>query len=671
MLDRERRRSDRAVASENHPGADDSIEHDSARRDVESNHRVEMRSDRTTIVPKPLDELDSEVTSQRPPLSSREMGGFELDDPDVSDPDSDEPTLIGYNSKANQSTSNAAISFPLGKSILDAHHPIGVSRAPGSIQPPPAAVRPPPMPLTGSVGSVRPPPVALTGSVRPPPVALTGSAGSVRPPPVAQPGSARPPAAVHPPASTQRPLSRGDSQISQAGQLGSEHSKSDKWYLRVQLNAECVADLWVRDLTPHNVLVWSEDMQTWVPLLTVRELRDAIRDAHDSKTRDEVRDENFVFLNTQTAQGEQQALPPARPSTSMATAAAPRTSQWSLPKQRTISNVPPPLLTSSVPVVASPNPQQIILPQPRGQHPPSVFTVPPVVTPTEVVPELISEVEVLPEIPRPARMPSPESISPFARSREPAPLPRPSAMPPPPSAAWRRKGLLAALPLMHVERLAWLAAGVAVASAVALLLRDGETASLGSGGEESIASAKVASASAPVTLSGSVNSGTVSGTSKDDVHRLEDLPVVSAARAEHASVAAAPETLSLAATSSKGGGKERAAKTRKGAVEPAHVTLSSSPTPAAGSNAGAFDTAAARRILTSAATRASRCASEGSASGSVLVTFAPSGFVQSANMAGIKGQGTNVGCVLRAFQEARVAPFSGAPVTVRKAFSIP
>jgi hypothetical protein len=79
---------------------------------------------------------------------------------------------------------------------------------------------------------------------------------------------------------------------------------SDKWYLRVQLNAECVADLWVRDLTPHNVLVWSEDMETWVPLLTVRELRDAIREAHDTKTRDELRESNFVFVNTNAPAGD-------------------------------------------------------------------------------------------------------------------------------------------------------------------------------------------------------------------------------------------------------------------------------------------------------------------------------------------------------------------------------
>lgn len=629
MLDRERRRTDRAVASENQPGAHDSVEHP-----VDEPHRVEVRSDRTTIVPRPLDELDSEVTLQRPPLSSNELGGFQLDDPDLLDSEADEPTLIGYSSRANQSASNAAISLPAAKSLLDSNHPIGVSRGTRSV--------PPPSP----VGS---------GSTRPPPTSMS-------------PGST-PPAALRP--STQRPLSRGDSQISQASHLGGDRSKSDKWYLRVQLNTECVADLWVRDLTPHNVLVWSEEMQTWVPLLTVRELRDAIRDAHDSKTRDEVRDENFVFLNTQAAEREQLALPPPKLPSSMTTAAAPRASHWSLPKPRTISNVPPPLLTSSVPIVAAPATQQLAPPQPRIQRPPSVFTVPPVVTPTEVVPELISEVEVLPEIPRPARIPTPESISPFARPRDVGmPQAQSSVRPPPPSATWRKRGLLAALPLVHVERLAWLAAGVAVASAVALLMRDGEMSSLGAS-IESPAAPKLPTDATPASpLAASQRSGASSN--RDDVHRLEDLPVVvGGVRTEHAAASHATETLPLVAGAR---GRDRSAKTtHRGTVEPANVSLASSPTltPASGSSAGAFDTAAARRILTSAAARAGRCASEGNASGSVIVTFAPNGFVQSAAMAGLKGQGTNVGCVLRAFQESRVAPFSGAPVTVRKAFSIP
>jgi hypothetical protein len=102
-------------------------------------------------------------------------------------------------------------------------------------------------------------------------------------------------------------------------------------------------------------------------------------------------------------------------------------------------------------------------------------------------------------------------------------------------------------------------------------------------------------------------------------------------------------------------------------LTPSNETPGKSTTPTTG---GSFDTGAARRILTSAASRAGRCASEGSANGSVLVTFAPTGFVQSATMSGLTGKGVNVGCVLRAFQEARVTPFSGAPVTVRKGFQI-
>jgi hypothetical protein len=82
-----------------------------------------------------------------------------------------------------------------------------------------------------------------------------------------------------------------------------------------------------------------------------------------------------------------------------------------------------------------------------------------------------------------------------------------------------------------------------------------------------------------------------------------------------------------------------------------------------------FDKNAARRALTSAALRARQCV-DGKASGSVVVTFAPSGLVQSATLASIKGEMVREACVLRAFRMAQIAPYVGKPVTVRKRFRL-
>jgi hypothetical protein len=55
----------------------------------------------------------------------------------------------------------------------------------------------------------------------------------------------------------------------------------------------------------------------------------------------------------------------------------------------------------------------------------------------------------------------------------------------------------------------------------------------------------------------------------------------------------------------------------------------------------------------------------------VQVTFATSGRVTTANVAGPPFGGTSVGgCVAGIFRKARIPAFSGNPVTVSKSFSI-
>jgi predicted Zn finger-like uncharacterized protein len=87
----------------------------------------------------------------------------------------------------------------------------------------------------------------------------------------------------------------------------------------------------------------------------------------------------------------------------------------------------------------------------------------------------------------------------------------------------------------------------------------------------------------------------------------------------------------------------------------------------------AFNKGAAIAALSSAASASTSCKRPGgpTGSGKVLVTFAPSGRVTSANVAGGAFGGTSVGgCVASVFRRAKVPPFGGGPVTVSKSFSI-
>ncbi len=90
--------------------------------------------------------------------------------------------------------------------------------------------------------------------------------------------------------------------------------------------------------------------------------------------------------------------------------------------------------------------------------------------------------------------------------------------------------------------------------------------------------------------------------------------------------------------------------------------------------ASGFDKGAASAALSSAASAATSCkrADGPTGTGRVLVTFAPSGRVTTANVTGGGFGGTSVGgCVASVFRSARVPPFEGSPVTVSKSFNIP
>jgi hypothetical protein len=82
-----------------------------------------------------------------------------------------------------------------------------------------------------------------------------------------------------------------------------------------------------------------------------------------------------------------------------------------------------------------------------------------------------------------------------------------------------------------------------------------------------------------------------------------------------------------------------------------------------------FDQAAAKAALASAPAQASGCRKGNDPAGNaeVLITFAPSGRVTSANVSGGPFAGTATGgCVASTLRRAKVPPFSGKHVTVRK-----
>ena len=108
-------------------------------------------------------------------------------------------------------------------------------------------------------------------------------------------------------------------------------------------------------------------------------------------------------------------------------------------------------------------------------------------------------------------------------------------------------------------------------------------------------------------------------------------------------------------------------------VTPAKVWLASAPTPNTPTApvvvaTGAFDPAVARQALSRAAWQAGHCANT-DISGSALVTYDPSGVVQDVSLSNLVGDPLRTPCIVSAFRTARISPFRGGRVTVKKSFS--
>lgn len=396
-----------------------------------------------------------------------------------------------------------------------------------------------------------------------------------------------------------------------------ENDRGAEWYVRLRLREDRLARLWVDGHTHKDILVWRDDLESWAPLLTVPQLRNAIH--------------------------VQSTMAPPVP---------------------------------SVPAVVR-----------REVAETAAASARPGATPSSCAPMVVDTDPVL--IPAAPRLPNLEHFLPPE-----TPLP---ALPLAPLGAdWRAAsaGLAAAggrtrladrlaallppgLQLSQVERLAWMAAVVAVSSfaVVTAGLRHREqlrTAAVAAALTPASATPVVAATPAPATSSSPADASPAGGATASTL-------AAAAAPRDAATPGNAP-TRPVAGASGSGtsgrapAGPSPTARAVAAAPRPAagaalatRATPVSTATAAGGANG--FDKNAARLAAISAAQRVGACTEE-PASGVVVITFAPSGLVSNASIAALKGDSIRPDCVLRSFQAARINPFSGPPVTVQKSFVV-
>lgn len=188
-----------------------------------------------------------------------------------------------------------------------------------------------------------------------------------------------------------------------------------------------------------------------------------------------------------------------------------------------------------------------------------------------------------------------------------------------------------------------------------------------------VAAPPTSEATPPTALAG------VTATPPADDVTFETTPTKAAAApaaAHDKPATVAPTTESSPPSGSKPAEPAKAPVAAAPKEEPAPAVVKEEPKPEPSppaEPAGPFDRAAAAAALTSAAGQASACRKDGDPSGvaSVVITFAPSGRVTSANVSGPPFAGTPTGgCIAAALRKARVPPFDGDRVTVSKTITI-
>jgi predicted Zn finger-like uncharacterized protein len=154
-------------------------------------------------------------------------------------------------------------------------------------------------------------------------------------------------------------------------------------------------------------------------------------------------------------------------------------------------------------------------------------------------------------------------------------------------------------------------------------------------------------------------------------------PVESAAASASAAPSAAPTATTKVTAGTSGEHKATTSggtpSTAKESKKPEAAAPQSKPEEMPSQASSPFSVSAAQVALTQASANAMSCAKPGgpTGTGKVQVTFATSGRVTTANVAGPPFGGTPVGgCVAGVFRKARIPAFAGNPVTVSKSFNI-
>ena len=231
------------------------------------------------------------------------------------------------------------------------------------------------------------------------------------------------------------------------------------------------------------------------------------------------------------------------------------------------------------------------------------------------------------------------------------------APPPPPAAPVASPFVAGALPAAYLpksNKLVYIVGGVGGVIIIGLLL--------------ALLSGKKSDSSATADNSGmpSASAAPLSATEKPAEEAKKDEPAKPAETASPAASASASAAPSASAAST---GKPSAVAQSGGVTTP-KKPKEDAPPPA---DAQPFSKASAISALGAAASSAGSCKKPGGPTGpgKATVTFAPSGRVTTATVAGGSYAGTGVGgCVASVFRRAHVPPFSGSSVTVSKSFQI-
>ena len=245
----------------------------------------------------------------------------------------------------------------------------------------------------------------------------------------------------------------------------------------------------------------------------------------------------------------------------------------------------------------------------------------------------------------------------FSLSADQALLTAPVAPEPPPRSAEAGDGRIARGPNKLVIYGGATAAAIVLVGAGVLFGRSGKEEAPKDGSKDQAATASSAQAE---------KKDEKKEEQKEEEKKTEEAKTDSSASA--ATSASAPKHASTSSTGSK---KEPATAGTGTATTTKTTPKPEEPAPAAGT--APFSVSAAQVALTQAATNSASCKKPDgpTGSGKVQVTFATSGRVTTANVAGAPFAGTPVGgCVAGVFRRAKVPPFAGNPVTVSKSFMI-